>query len=434
MKKRVFALLCALLLLAGAIPFASAQEGDTLLAADTLSTLGLVNGTSTGKYSLTSPATRAQAAVLLVRLAGAEKTANAGQWFSGYRDVPAWASNAVHYAVRQGWIDSPASAGLDFHPDQAITANEWFTALLRMLGYRDDEGDFTPEDAALFARHIGLTPLTYTGTLSRGDLFTIMDNALSFSYHDGSATVLDRLLESGAVSRSSANALGLLNPSLTARQIADRCSAAVFRLDNYAKQIEVEAQVPSADASGFFISSDGLAVTNYHSIEDAIYATVTLSTGETYPVEQVLYYDTGIDIAVLQVSKTSLDHRTTSAFACLDIAPSGVDSARVGDTVYAIGSPLGLGLAVSSGIVSATSLDVERYTLPCLMNTADISQGSSGGALLNALGQVIGVTTGAFTYGNSMYLAVPIDPVLSADLNVQGWTLKEVKARESQAA
>lgn len=53
---------------------------------------------------------------------------------------------------------------------------------------------------------------------------------------------------------------------------------------------------------------------------------------------------------------------------------------------------------------------------------------------MNALGQVIGVTSGAYTYGNSMYLAVPIDPVLSADLTVQGWTLKEVKERESQAA
>ena len=432
MKKRVFALLCALLLLTGAVPFAAAQEGDTLRAADTLNTLGLVNGTGDGDYALESPATRAQAAVLLVRLAGAEKTAAAGQWFSGYRDVPAWAAVAVHYAVRQGWIDSPATAGLDFHPDQAITADAWFTALLRMLGYQDE--DFSSEDAALFARHIGLTPLTYTGTLTRGALFATMVDALSFSYHDGSATVLGRLLENGVVSRSAANALGLMDQTLTPRQIADRCTAAVFRLDNYAKQFEVEAQVPSSDASGFFISPDGVAVTNYHSIEGAIYATVTLSTGETYPIDRVLYYDPDIDIAVIQVSKTSLDHRTTSAFACLDIAPSGAEAVRTGDTVYAIGSPLGLGLTVSTGIISATGREVEGYTLPCLLNTADISRGSSGGALMNAMGQVIGVTTGAYTFGNSMYLAVPIDPVRSADLSGEGWTLKEVKALESQAS
>lgn len=61
------------------------------------------------------------------------------------------------------------------------------------------------------------------------------------------------------------------------------------------------------------------------------------------------------------------------------------------------------------------------------MNTADISQGSSGGALLNVYGQVIAVTSGAYTYGNSMYLAVPVDPVMSADLTSHSWTLKEVK-------
>ncbi len=78
-----------------------------------------------------------------------------------------------------------------------------------------------------------------------------------------------------------------------------------------------------------------------------------------------------------------------------------------GDTVYTMGNPLGMGLAVSSGIVSAVERPVTGYSLPCIMNTADISHGSSGGALLNAYGQVLAVTTGAFTYGNNMYLAVP---------------------------
>ena len=45
--------------------------------------------------------------------------------------------------------------------------------------------------------------------------------------------------------------------------------------------------------------------------------------------------------------------------------------------------------------------------------------------------RVIGVTSGAYTYGNNMYLAVPVDPVMAADLTVSGWTLKEVKAIEA---
>lgn len=431
MKKRVLAFLCALLLLTGAVPFAAAQEGETLRAADALHTLGLINGTGASGYALESPATRAQAAVLLVRLAGAQQDAAADNWFSGYRDVPAWASRAVHYAVHQGWIDSPASAGLDFHPDTAITADEWFTFLLRMLGYDDDAGDFSPDSAALFAQHIGLTPQASTGFLSRGQLFVLLESALSFSYKDGSATVISRLIDRGIVSRAAANALGFLSPVLTARQVAERYTAAAFHLDVYTRQIELDIDMPMVNASGFFISADGLAVTNYHTIEDSVHAVATLSTGEVYPVQRVLYYDPDADIAVIQISKTSRSGHVTSAFAHLDIAPSGTRDVRPGDPVYTLSDPLGMGLAVSSGIISATNRDVERYSVPCLMSTADISQGSSGGALLNALGQVIGVTSGAYTYGNSMYLAVPIDPVLSADLTGEGWTIREIKEREA---
>lgn len=431
MKKRVLAFLCALLLLTGAVPFAAAQEGETLRAADALHTLGLINGTGTSGYALESPATRAQAAVLLVRLAGAQQDAAADNWFSGYRDVPAWASRAVHYAVHQGWIDSPASAGLDFHPDTAITADEWFTFLLRMLGYDDAAGDFSPDSAALFAQHIGLTPQASTGSLSRGQLFVLLESALSFSYKDGSATVISRLIDRGIVSRAAANALGFLSPVLTARQVAERYTAAAFHLDVYTRQIELDIDMPMVNASGFFISADGLAVTNYHTIEDSVHAVATLSTGEVYPVQRVLYYDPDADIAVIQISKASRSGHVTSAFAHLDIAPSGTRDVRPGDPVYTLSDPLGMGLAVSSGIISATNRDVERYSVPCLMSTADISQGSSGGALLNALGQVIGVTSGAYTYGNSMYLAVPIDPVLSADLTGEGWTIREIKEREA---
>lgn len=431
MKKRVLAFLCALLLLTGAVPFAAAQEGETLRAADALHTLGLINGTGTSGYALESPATRAQAAVLLVRLAGAQQDAAADNWFSGYRDVPAWASRAVHYAVHQGWIDSPASAGLDFHPDTAITADEWFTFLLRMLGYDDAAGDFSPDSAALFAQHIGLTPQASTGSLSRGQLFVLLESALSFSYKDGSATVISRLIDRGIVSRAAANALGFLSPVLTARQVAERYTAVAFHLDVYTRQIELDIDMPMVNASGFFISADGLAVTNYHTIEDSVHAVATLSTGEVYPVQRVLYYDPDADIAVIQISKTSRSGHVTSAFAHLDIAPSGTRDVRPGDAVYTLSDPLGMGLAVSSGIISATNRDVERYSVPCLMSTADISQGSSGGALLNALGQVIGVTSGAYTYGNSMYLAVPIDPVLSADLTGEGWTIREIKEREA---
>ena len=113
------------------------------------------------------------------------------------------------------------------------------------------------------------------------------------------------------------------------------------------------------------------------------------------------------------------------SFACLTLSETGTADLRPGDEVYTLGNPLGLGLAVSSGIVSAVEREVENYGLPMVMNTADISQGSSGGALLNVYGHVVAVTSGAYTYGNNMYLAVPIDPVLDADCSVEGMTLEE---------
>lgn len=427
MKKRILALFCALSLLLSAVPSAAALKGDTLRHTDALATLNLVKGTG-DDYALEVPVTRAQAAVLLVRLAGAEADAAKDTWISGFRDVPTWVRREISHAARLGWVKG---VSIDrFRPDSPVTADAWCTMLLRMLGYSDKNGDFTVSDAAAFAQRIGLVSRSYTGTMTRGDMFETMYDALTFSYQDGSGTVISRLIHSGTCTRAAANALGLLDRELTAREVADRHTAAVFCLDTYKTQKEIDAKEPSANASGFFISADGLAVTNYHSIEDSIHATATLATGEVYPVEEVIYYDTGIDIAVLRISRTSTAHKTTSSFAYLELA--GTDDIRAGDTVYTLGNPLGLGLAVSSGIISATARDVERYTLPCVMNTADISQGSSGGALLNVYGQVIAVTSGAYTYGNNMYLAVPVDPAMKADLTAPGKSLAEVAKLEAK--
>ena len=427
MKKQLLAFVCALILLTGTLPASGALEGEALRAADTLALLNLVDaGGAEADYNLNTPATRTQAAVLLVRLAGAEAAAESAA-STRYLDVPAWAAPYVAYASRQGWVSGVSD--VSFAPNGAVTADTWCTMLLRMLGYRDRDGDFTVTGAALFAQRIGLVSRRYEGALTRGDVFEIMYGALTFPYKDGSGTVLERLVSKGVCDRSAVNALGLLNPELTAREISDRFSAAVFQLELYKQQSEVILEEPSSTASGFFITADGLAVTNYHSIEDGIQADVVLSTGETYPVESVLYYDAAIDVAVIRVSRISTSGKTTSAFACLETVSS--QDVYPGDTVYTLGSPLGLGLSVSSGVVSAIDREVESYALPCIMNTAPISRGSSGGALMNVYGQVVGITTGAYTYGNSMFLAVPIDPVLKANLTAHSWTLEEVTRMES---
>ena len=426
-KKRTLTALACALLLAGALFPAAALEGEALRAADTLVALGLVDEAGAAvDYHLDQPATRAQAAQLLVRLAGGEEAAQTAP-AAGFTDVPAWAAPYVAYAAGQGWVGGVAEG--TFAPDRTVTANAWFTMLLRMLGYRDSAGDFAVPEAAVFARRIGLAARDYTGAMTLGDVYESMRDALTASYREEDATVIGRLVERGACSRAAASALGLLAPELTARQAADRCTAAVFCLDLYETQTQIDLGLPGSSASGFFITADGLAVTNYHSIEGGVRATATLVTGEQYPVETVLWYDPEIDLAVIRVSRTSLQGKTTSAFACLELA--GAADLRPGDTVYAISNPLGAGLAVSEGVVSAVDREVESYALPCILSTADISRGSSGGALLNVYGQAVAVTSGAYTYGNSMYLAVPADPVLEADLAAHSWTLRQVAEREN---
>mgnify|MGYP000022378621 FL=1 len=266
MKKRLLSALCAVMLLICAVPMASAQTGDAARRADALTVLHLLSE-DPGR-DLTAPATRAQAAVLLVRLAGGEKKPDTDGWFAGFRDVPDWARTAANYANRRGWISGVSN--VQFDPNGHLNADAWCAMLLRMLGYSDKTGDFEISDAAAFAWRIGLTGRQLIGILSVGDLAESIYDALDFCYKGTETTVLSRLMDLGVCTASAANALGLLNKDYTARQLADRYLSAAFQLSLYETEEQVHDEVSSADASGFFISADGLAVTNYHSIEDSI--------------------------------------------------------------------------------------------------------------------------------------------------------------------
>lgn len=417
MKKRILSLLCALCLLFACTPAAPALEGEAQRAADTLITLGLLDDT---KYDLSAPVDRVTATTMLVLLSGGVRD---GGKSTRLRDVPQAASDAVSYAVRQGWVK--AASDTDFGAGQNVMANDWFSMLLNML----NREDFTPSDAATYARRVGLISRAYTGLVTFGDLCESALDVLRFRYPDGD-TVVERLVKRELCKASAVNALGLNRQSLTAREIADRYMSAVFSLALYDTEEAILADEISADASGFFISADGLAVTNYHSIDGSIQAVATLVTGESFPVERVVWYDVGKDLAVIRVSRTTLDNRQISRFATLELA--GTTDLRPGDIAYTLSNPLGLGLAVSEGVISATARKVERYELPCVMSTADISQGSSGGALLNAFGRVVAVTSGAYRVGNSMYLAVPVDIFKTLDLSGTGLTLAEVAAQQAK--
>jgi S1-C subfamily serine protease len=141
--------------------------------------------------------------------------------------------------------------------------------------------------------------------------------------------------------------------------------------------------------SGFVINKTGHIVTNYHVIEGADEIEVSFSNQDTLTAKLV-GSDPSTDIAVLRVEASS------RGLTPLDFGDS--DQVRVGDTVVAIGNPFGLARSASAGIVS--SVQERTITAPngypinhVIQTDAAINRGNSGGPLLNARGEVIGVNS-----------------------------------------
>lgn len=134
--------------------------------------------------------------------------------------------------------------------------------------------------------------------------------------------------------------------------------------------------------SGFFVTADGVLVTNYHVVENAEIAHVMLQTEAILFVEGVLATDKASDLAVLKVKGKGLPH--------LHLA-SPTEMPAVGARVYALGNPEGLTNTLSEGLVSGIR-EMQPGT-PVLQTNAAISPGSSGGPLMDTRGRVVGVAT-----------------------------------------
>jgi S1-C subfamily serine protease len=166
--------------------------------------------------------------------------------------------------------------------------------------------------------------------------------------------------------------------------------------------------------SGFVIDRAGHIVTNYHVVADADDVSVSFSNRDRVRAT-IVGVDPSTDVAVLKVDEKS------RALTPLTLGRSS--SVRVGDPVFAIGNPFGLERSLTAGIVSALQRRIDVPTVAptaideMIQTDAQINQGNSGGPLLNARGQVIGVNTAIVTgspgeNGNlGISFAVPIDTV-----------------------
>jgi S1-C subfamily serine protease len=155
-----------------------------------------------------------------------------------------------------------------------------------------------------------------------------------------------------------------------------------------------ESRRQQALGSGFVVDKAGHIVTNYHVIEAAKEIRVSFSNNESFKAT-VVGTDPSTDLAVLKVDAPSR--------ALTPLALGNSDAVQVGDAVVAIGNPFGLDRTVTAGIVSALQRAImapNGYTIDHAIQTdAAINHGNSGGPLLNARGEVIGVNSQIETGG-----------------------------------
>ncbi|MCX7615404.1 MAG: trypsin-like peptidase domain-containing protein [Clostridiales bacterium] len=185
---------------------------------------------------------------------------------------------------------------------------------------------------------------------------------------------------------------------LNAQQIYAACSPAVFRIETYDSDNNL-----TGSGSGFFISSNGIAVTNYHVIVEDKFK-VILSDGREFWPKAILGESDSKDIVIFKIDGTG--------FPYLKISDS--DKVAGGQIIYTLGSPYGLESTISSGLIANPKRsfgDGDTW----IQISAPISPGSSGGALIDEYGNVVGITSASIALedAQNVNLAIPINLIYS---------------------
>ena len=168
----------------------------------------------------------------------------------------------------------------------------------------------------------------------------------------------------------------------------------------------------AASGSGFIITEDGYILTNYHVVEDANSVNVGLYDGTVMPAK-IAGYDERNDIAVLKIEAEGLT----------PVLLGNSDELEVGDSVIAIGNPLGeLTFSQTGGMVSALNREITMSsgtTMTLIQTDCAINSGNSGGPLFNLYGEVIGITNAKYSSSSvssasidNIGFAIPINSVM----------------------
>ena len=209
----------------------------------------------------------------------------------------------------------------------------------------------------------------------------------SLARRGGKATIQESGRTASAVSVKSVDGQTLMTPaevyaSTVNSVVSINCSAVSTNI--FGQKVE-----SASSGSGFVITQDGYIVTNQHVVSGASSVNVTLYNGDTYPAT-VVGGDSDYDVAVLKIEATGLQAVTLGKSA----------DVNVGDTVMAIGNPLGeLTFSMSQGIVSCCdrAINVDGTPFNMIQVTAAINPGNSGGPLFNEYGEVVGIVSAKYS-------------------------------------
>ena len=187
---------------------------------------------------------------------------------------------------------------------------------------------------------------------------------------------------------------------------------------NYSEEDVEERRIPAGVGSGVIVSKDGYILTNNHVItnergSEVDEILVQLADDREFPAE-IVGRDPKTDLAVLKIEQNELPY----------ITMADSDNLRVGDVVFAVGNPLGVGQTVTMGIVSATGrsglrLLGEQAYENFIQTDASINQGNSGGALIDAAGRLVGINTAILSQsGGNIGIGFAIPSTLARNIMV----------------
>ena len=347
---------------------------------------GFFQGKSEREFDPQGDLTLGEAVTLAARLRSIYHTGSAdftegAPFYAVYRD----------YAISHGMIDPNIEYDYSAPAVRAQFAELLYRALppeaLAQINTIADNGvnDVVSSDAFGDAVY----SLYRAGVITGSDRFGTFFPYTNISRAEASA-IMVRLAVPAARQRVS------LPTQIPAEIIYQRGIDAVFMLETFDEDGE-----SIRTGSGFFISSDGFAVTLLHVLDYAAGATATLSGGEVYDVNGVYAIDRENNLALLFIDTEG------GAHSFLNLADS--DAIETGNTVYTLGNPQSLFGTLTEGLISTTSRELGGQDM--IQFSAPISFGSGGSPLLNALGQVIGIASSSYSYGQNLNLAVPINPV-----------------------